>query len=279
MKKILNKSTEIIAGMVVGGVAVLTISSAFSFTVPYTFTNGTAANADQVNANFNAIKMPTLVSNGTVAIGSLLGFSGSNYSGMTQQGYLFQIDNAGSLSPIAGTIPITTTTTLQARWTAAMDAKQQYLTNNQGGCNGSAEFLGCNNGTLYFDNACTVTTRPTLTTPTNNQENVPATYVVPPSVPVKHLYKVLNDNNVYVFAGNEPTFNGVAQTFSFTPYFKSTSGALPCVSMGATGGSTDVATLLNGSRYFQTYPTNVNNPATTGVPNAGFAPPISIEMK
>ncbi|MBF0145626.1 MAG: hypothetical protein HQL84_06665 [Magnetococcales bacterium] len=309
MKQFFKKSTETIAGMVVGGIAVLTLSSAFAFTLPYTFSNGTPADATQVNANFNALKdnmaSPTLVSNGTVEIGALLGFQGSSYSGMTNQGYLFQINNSGALTTISGAVvPLTSTTTLQYRWNTAIDTYRQVLTNSQG----TNPVSGYNDGTLYFDNACTVTTAPTLGTPTNSQENTPGNYAAVPSIPAHHVYKIPNDNNVYIFSGDEPQFNGVAETFSFTPYFKATTngtGTSHCFpfsaglisSLGSSsnpictscpGGmitwsgslpGSSFSTLLNGGPYFQTYPTNVNNQATTGIPNIGFAAPITIEMR
>ncbi|MBF0175165.1 MAG: hypothetical protein HQL83_17280 [Magnetococcales bacterium] len=43
MKQFFKKSTETIAGMVVGGIAVLTLSSAFAFTLPYTFSKALLA--------------------------------------------------------------------------------------------------------------------------------------------------------------------------------------------------------------------------------------------
>ncbi|MBF0349138.1 MAG: hypothetical protein HQL81_15840 [Magnetococcales bacterium] len=310
MKQFFKKSTETIAGMVVGGIAVLTLSSAFAFTLPYTFSNGTPADATQVNANFNALKdnmaSPTLVSNGTIEIGALLGFQGSSYSGMTNQGYLFQINNSGALTTISTAVPITSSTTLQARWDAAIDSFEQLLLNNIGVSNNGLRF---SDGTLYFDSACTVTTV-SSPTPTSSLENTTGTYVTVPSIPPKHVFKIPDDTNVYVFTGTEPTFNAASvQTFSFTPYFKTTtngSGASYCNSLsvpaslgmascwnaaygywdncsGSMVGTvpviTTISTLLNGGPYFQTYPTNVNNQATTGIPNIGFAAPISIEMR
>ncbi|HIJ83364.1 MAG: hypothetical protein HW380_970 [Magnetococcales bacterium] len=299
MKTIFKKSTETITGILVGGVAVLTISSAFSFTVPHTFTNGTPADATQVNANFNAlsdaVESPTLVSNGTVEIGDLLGFQGSSYSGMTHQGYLFQINNSGALAPITTAVPITATTTLQARWTAEIDKFEQLLLTNQG--NGKYQ-IGFNTGVLYFDSVCSVTTDPPLGTVTNSQENIPSTYVTVPSIPPRHIFKVANDSGTYVYNADEATFAGVTQSFSFTPYFSATTngtGSAQCLSFQSsyngpwngssttyswtgTYPSTTVSTLLNGGPYFQAAPT-ANNQTTTGVPDIGFAPPITIEMR
>ncbi|MBF0603658.1 MAG: hypothetical protein HQL07_08185 [Nitrospirae bacterium] len=301
MKKILRKSTETIAGMVVGGVAVLTISSAFSFALPFTFSNGTPANADQVNANFNALKdrsaSPTLVSGGTTEIGALLGFSSSNYSGMSRQGYMFQISNTGLLMPLQSTTAVSTS--LQSKWDAAIASFRSILTSSQGGTN---LFSSYNDGTLYFDSACSVTATPTTGALTNSQENSPNTYVSVPSIPPRHIYKISGDSRAYVFTGNEPTFNGASQSFSFTPYFKATSNGtstsycapfatsvstmVPAYPLGTatitwsgTLPTTSFSTVLTGGPYFQNYPTNLNNQATTGVPDAGFATPISIEMR
>ncbi len=103
----------------VGGVAVLSITSAFShdlsttITMPNTFSNNSIADAGEVNANFTELKDEIIVNrtainnlhlavmaNGT-EVGTVQNFSvfggPSSITGQTSQGYSFQVDQNGAI--------------------------------------------------------------------------------------------------------------------------------------------------------------------------------------